>query len=320
MTKLNLSSKKHIIIIISALILAVGMAVGTICHFLAGGFFRYGSEFTSYKSVTVNYLAAEQTEDDVREICSSAFNGISPFEISYATVTVGGEAVYKFSQKTDSAALEKAVEEINVKLAENSGLSVAALHEGNISAGGAKVLAMASIALASAAAFQLLYFIVRYHWKMALAALLADVHNLGIFISLLAITRLPVGIEAVALAALVILATMIASGIFFDRLRKNKRNEEYQKLQGAEIADISAAESVPVNVILFCMLACAIAVTCIFAVIPAFGISAVAPFAAALLAVISLLYGSLVFVPSVACWTVSAKRQTAKSVSVQGDK
>ena len=39
---------RHIALIITVVIIAIGMAVGTICHFVSNGFFNYGDEFASY--------------------------------------------------------------------------------------------------------------------------------------------------------------------------------------------------------------------------------------------------------------------------------
>ena len=55
MTKFKVCAKIHLFIIISSLFIAIGMAVGTICHFCANGFFNYGGEFKSYNSVNIVY-------------------------------------------------------------------------------------------------------------------------------------------------------------------------------------------------------------------------------------------------------------------------
>jgi preprotein translocase subunit SecF len=178
MIKLSISTKRHLFIILSVVIIAIGMAVGTVCHFVSNGFFNYQSEFSSYKSVTVSYLAAEQTEDDVKNICEQALSDLHPVEVSYSDVSTGGEIVYKFSQDAETSALEKATEQINVKLSAN-GLSVASFHEATTFVGGSRVLIYTSIALASAAVFQCLYFLLRYKLRAALSALATSVTSVG---------------------------------------------------------------------------------------------------------------------------------------------
>ena len=39
----------HIMVAVSALIVAIGLAVGLVCQFIAGGFFNYGEEYKSFK-------------------------------------------------------------------------------------------------------------------------------------------------------------------------------------------------------------------------------------------------------------------------------
>ena len=69
---------------------------------------------------------------------------------------------------------------------------------------------------------------------MALGALLANFHNLALYVALLAMTRIPVGLSAVAFAALTVLFTMIATGYMFDRYRRNLKKENFAKLDGDE--------------------------------------------------------------------------------------
>ena len=54
-TNFKLSSKMHILIIVSTVLIAIGLAVGLICEFVADGFFNYGADWASYKSITVSY-------------------------------------------------------------------------------------------------------------------------------------------------------------------------------------------------------------------------------------------------------------------------
>lgn len=51
---LKLSSKMHLLIIISSVVIAIGLAVGIICQFVANGFFNYNDDYANYKSVTVD--------------------------------------------------------------------------------------------------------------------------------------------------------------------------------------------------------------------------------------------------------------------------
>ena len=64
MTNLKISAKMHIMIIVSAVIIALGIAVGCVCHFVADGYFNYSGEYKSYQSVTVSYVVLDFGKDD----------------------------------------------------------------------------------------------------------------------------------------------------------------------------------------------------------------------------------------------------------------
>lgn len=298
MTKFKVCSKIHLFIFISVIFIAIGMAVGTVCHYLANGFFNYGGEFASYKSVTVTYYYSEQNADtDLNKLCDEALNGLNPCEVSYATSDIGEELVYKFSLNADSEKLQSAVNTINEKF---TGLeSSASLHEGVVNEGGSKNIVYAAIALAAAAAFQFVYYIVRYKLRAAYSALLACVHNLGVYVALLAVTRIPVGTEAVAIGAAVVFVTMLVSGLLFDRTRKNFKNEKYAKTDRAEVVDISASEVRVLTFTVICALAVAAVVLGVFAAISAMYVGALAPCGVAVLGLVACLYGALFFTPAV---------------------
>lgn len=302
MTKFKVCSKIHLFIIISVLFIAIGMAVGTICHFCANGFFNYGEEFSSYKCVTVTYYTSEYKDADaIRPVCDEALKGFNAYEVSYYSDNrMGGEIIYKYSAGTDGEKLQSAVDALNIALDKNgSGLNVASLHEVSVNEGGARALTYAAIALASAAAFQFLYFIFRYKLRAAFSALLACVHNLGVFVALAAITRIPVGAQFIAIGAAVVLLTMILTCVLFDRTRKNFKNEIYAKTERVEVVDTSACEVRTVSFIAVCALAVAVVVLGVFAAISQMWIGALAPYGLALLGLIACFYGALFFTPAV---------------------
>lgn len=302
MTKLKLSAKMHIMIIVSALIVAVGLAVGLICHFTADGYFNYGADYKSYRSVVVDYSFVDFPEEDtVIEICDKAFSdaGLKAYSL---TSNLEGNLVYSFSYGADGASIDEAVKAINTGLTPSgsSGLSNAYSHTDETLLGGGHALVYGAIALASAVVLQFLYFIIRYKLAMALAALLADMHNLAIFLSLLAITRLPVGSTVFAFATLTVVLTMIGCAFLFDRVRKNIRNEKLDREDSFMISDLSAGESfrnataVSVGVAVFAIILfvlmsiSAMSVTLVLT-------SALCP----LIAAISCVYGTSFFTPAV---------------------
>lgn len=304
MTNLKLCAKMHVMIIVSAAVIAVGLAIGLICQFVGGGYFNYGSDYKSYKSVEISYAFVDfSDEDKVKDICDEAFKDakISYFESTYGDTSLGGELVYKFSEKVDNKKLEAAATAITRKLdAADTGLSNASFHEIKTELGSGKALIYCSIAVAAAAAFQFIYFAIRYKLTMAFSALLADVHNLAVYVSLLAITRVPIGSGAIAFAALTVLMTMIGCCFYFDRARRNAKNEALSKLGANELCDLSARESLlSVCVASVCVAATA-ALAFVLMSISALSVAGVlAPVFCALFGAAASVYGTSFFTPAV---------------------
>lgn len=301
MTKL--SSKTHIFLIISILIIAIGMAIGTVFHFISDSFFNYGDEFTDYSSVTVTYLIAEQSEEDVDKVCTQSFGDLKPIEVNYAKDVQGSsvsEITYKFSGNTDSAKLESVVKAINSKISTDDGLSVAAYHKAQTLVGGSKVLVFTAIALGSAVAFEVLYLAVRYRkLGMVLAALAAQVNNFGLYAALLAITRIPLGIEGVAFSALVVALTAIASCVFFDKVKFGLKDGSYNRATVGELIDGSAKSTYKINATLCAATAVAIIIVAVFAAIAYGSALTLAAYAVALIAVLACWYGFSLFTPAI---------------------
>lgn len=319
MTKFKVCKKIHLFIIISVLLIAIGMAVGTVCHYIANGFFNYGGEYSSYKSVTVSYYYSEQNENtDIDAICEEAFADVNAISVSTATSDYCKEITYKFSLNEDNTKLEAAVNAINAHFTNLE--SGATLHEGTTFVGGAKNIVYAAIAFASAAVFQFIYYVVRYKLRAAFSSILACVHNLGLYVALLAITRIPVGAEAIAMGGVVLFVTMILCGILFDRTRKNFNNEKYAKTDRLEVVDTSACEVRMVTFTVLVALAIAAVVLGAFSAIAAAYIGAFMLGIVALLGVVACAYGMLFFTPAVhgaidACCQGVGSHKGAKSAT-----
>lgn len=252
MTKLKISSRFRIFLIISLAIIVIGMALGTVGQFVWNGFFNYGDEFAPYKSVVVRYSSAEYTEDNVKPVCEKELSGLGAYGVSFSETLRGGEIIYKFDYSTDTAKLEEAAGKINASLNTLEGegladLNVASVRVGKIGAGGSRALIFAAVATSSAVAFAFIYYIFRYKLRSACTALLACLHNLGLFVALIALTRVPVGAELIAISSLIVILTLIGCGVFFDRVRRNFKSETYSKTPRAEVIDISAGESLKIN-------------------------------------------------------------------------
>ena len=304
MTNLKLSSKMHIMVALTAAIIAIGFAMGMIFQFVANGYFNYGQENSSYQTVVVDYAVVEfDDRDELIKLCDEEFDkaGVKYYSSNYGSIDMGGELTFTFANSVDGAKIQSASDAIHERLnASATASSNASYHVVNTQHGTWKTVTYGAIAVASAVVFQFIYFAVRYKLTMAFAALLADVHNLGIFVSLLVITRLPVGSAAVAFAVLTVLMTMIGCCFYFDRVRKNAKNEVLSKLDSFELCDLSVRESFSS----VCVSAVGFAVACllVFVLLSISALSVVgvlAPVFCALFAAAANIYGTLLFTPSV---------------------
>ena len=309
-TKLNLSSKMHLLIIITSVIIAIGVAVGVICHVVAGKYFNYGGDFATYKSVTVTYADIEfsgnsQDPEAVMEnICEDAFKdaGINFYTKEYGDKSGGGTITYKFVDNTDDAKLEKAVTAINGKIDDTlegeSMFSSASWQTVKAVYAGSKAFVRGAIVLASITVFHFLYFLIRYRLTMAFAAILADAHNLALYLSLLAITRVPVTSAIMTFAVITVLITMIGTCILFDKMRKNIKAAE--KKEEEFIVDRTSDETFLLNAIFpACIAAVAVVVFVLMSISSLSPLAIMAPVFMALISCASCVYGTAMFVPAV---------------------
>ena len=309
-TKLNLSSKMHLFIIITSVIIAIGIAVGVICQCVWGKYFNYGGDFASYKSVTVTYADIDFSDkkDDpevvMDTICEKAFKnvGVSSYSKEYGDKSGGGSITYKFVDSTDGAKLDKAVDAINAEideaLAGDSMFSNASWNSVKAVFVSSKALLRGGIAIASIAVFHFLYFLIRYKLTMAFAALLADAHNLALYLSLLAITRVPVTAAITTFAVITVLITMIGTCLLFDKMRKGIKSAEKK---GEEFSvDKPADETFLLNVIFpACIAAVAVVIFVLMSISSLSPLAIMGPVFMALISCVSCVYGTAMFVPSV---------------------
>lgn len=301
------SSKMHLFIMISCIIIALGVAVGVICQFAAGGYFNYGADWSDYKSVTVSYEYVDFSDrSDVEEICESAFSsaGISSYISTWGETSTGGVLVYKFTLGTDDGKLDSACSAIQsaikVKVSSDICLSGASDHTDTALLGGGKSLMMGGIALASVVAFEFLYFLIRYKVSMALGALLANAHNLALFLSVLSLTRIPVGTSVFAFAVLTVVLTMIGCCFLFGKMRRNFKDEDLSKLGAEELVDRTASETFLLNVNMSAVMAVVAVLMFILLTISSFSpLAIISPVLCALVSFIVCAYGTQVFTPAV---------------------
>lgn len=308
-TNFKFSSKMHLFIIISSIILAVGLAVGIICQFVAGGFFNDGGEKADYKSVTVSYQIVEfGDEADVMKICDKAFadQGISPLSAPVkGTAGIGGEFVYKFGTGVEDNKLNAAKDAINQAIkatgeANELTISISAVHSDTVVGRATVDFNMTAVVIAVIVVLHFIYFLIRYNLTMALGAFTADLHNLALYVALLAMARIPVATSALAFAVITVVTTVIGTCFFFDRVRKNNKDDDNKKLTAFELVDKSANESFMLNIVISASMAVAAVLLLVLMAISSMSLVAVlAPVLCALVCFVCCAYGTALFIPSV---------------------
>lgn len=315
--KTNLSSKMHLFIIISSVIVAIGIAMGLIFQFATDGYyFNFSDDLASYKSVTATYANIdfsgknESAEDIMINICDAAFKegGVSDYSVEVGTNSNGGVIVYKFLKSTDETKLASAVEKINSEIkanttlgtgSETSCVSNAAYSEVEALFAGNKMLTMTYIVAAVALVVHFLYFLIRYKLTMALAAVLADVHNVALFLSLLSITRAPVSSTVITFALITLLITVAGTCFLFDGIKKKIKADE-GKTPAFELVDGAADECLILNIAFPATVAIIALVFFILMTVSAMSLLAVlAPVVCALISAVVCIYGTAFFIPSV---------------------
>lgn len=301
MNKLKISSKMHLFIIISTVIVAIGLAVGLVCQFVANGFFNPGDNYSSYKAVKVLYSDLQISSERVEEICEQAFadSGVDYYTVVTAENASGEEVEYRFVTGVDSKALSSAAQSIQSSVQGEYSLASASFTEYNAEFGGTDDMMYAGIALAAAIAFQFLYFIIRYKFTMAVAAFVADLHNLLIFYAVLAITRVQVSLAVVALSVLVVLLTMVGCAVLFDKMRKNFRQDSYKAMPSFEQVDASLREGFPLVTLINVIVTASALVMLVFGLVSGGLYGLFMPCAAAIIGAAVCEYGTLFFVPAV---------------------
>lgn len=306
MAKMKISCKMHIFIILSTIFIALGLASGIVFQFISNGYFNYSNEYSDYNCVVVDYayvdLSAFGDQDGVKKICDDKFDivGVQYVAYEYGNTSGGGELKFKFLTSASTTDIKAATEKINAELNAPSKLSSAVFQEVKTEVFGGNVYIYGSIAVASAIVLQCLYFAIRYKLTMAFATLVAHLHNIAIYVSFVALTRLPIGSEVFSFGILTVLATILGTCCFFGKMRRNIKNESLTKYDLHEQTDICLSESfAPISISSLIMFG-AVMVTfglLSFNIIDLFATLSNA--ALAVIAIISFYYGTVFFTPAV---------------------
>ncbi len=310
MNKLNL----RIVYIISCALIVIGMVIGTVLHFVVGGFFNYGGEFSGYRSVTVAYSVVEVNgvgdDFDLKTICDEAFaaENVSYYAQTEDSAKNSGNGVlrYRFDLNTDSAALDKAVESINGKIAESVSAfedtpkTKAVCREEVGVLGEGFSLWRAAVALTVIVVAQLIYTMIRLRFSAAFAAIAVDLHNLALYAALLAICRVPVDSTAIVIAVLITLVTAIGVTFTLEKVKRSKKDSANENLPIENVVYSGAKQTLKMNVALPVFVAItAILFFAITAISSMSFVTALVPSLAALLGLAVTVYGDLLFAPAI---------------------
>lgn len=328
MTKLRSDLKFRILALISFAIIVIGMAMGTIFHFVSNGFFNYGGEYSSYKSVTVSYSIVEVNGEDfdIEGICTAAFEEAG---VNYYAKTDGSsfsdekQIEYRFDVSADNAALETAVKTINAKITEalsgyiDGGIikAHANMYEQSGLLGGGFVLSRAAIVLAVIVAVQLIYTMIRFRFSAAFTAIAMDLHNLALYAAVLAICRIPVTSSVMIFAIILTLVTVVGVTFLLERIKRNSKENE--KLSVEEVAGLSALQTRKANIALPAALAISAILFFVVTAISALSIvPALVPMTFAFAAFAVAIYGNVIFAPYVYTYL----KNTGKAIAAKPSK
>lgn len=256
MNKFRFTSKWLIFAIISSAVIVLGMALGTAMHFAGGGFFNFGGEYASCKTVTVSYVYTEfGSEEELETICENVFSdaGLK----NYKKVSSGGgvtnSIIYKFSVSAADQQLSGAVSGINTRIAEATKefsavpQSRAAFGNEKVIMGGERALTMGAIALAVIVAAHAVYSVIRHKLSGLIIALALQAHNIGLYAALLALCRVPVTSSALTFAVILSLITAAGLSVLLDLVKRERKNAADTKITLAETVDMGARKAFVAN-------------------------------------------------------------------------
>ncbi|MCD8206004.1 MAG: hypothetical protein LUD29_05270 [Clostridia bacterium] len=266
--KTKISGKMILFIIISCALIVIGAVVGTVCETTGHGFFNYGVEYDSAKSVSVTYYITDYPDISVVEkICEEEFEkqGIKyRYETSSDTY---GEIEYTFSYSTDDEKLAAAVygngidDDVGINnridktgTEEGGGINIASVVVSEGMATNVRMFKYAAIAAASMMAVQALYCLIRFRLNMLVLSLVSNVHCVLLSLALFAAFRVPFSAYTAGVMIFGLLLAMILNQIFYSGMKGVLKSEEDADLSFKEKTDKAYAGGLKASTVLSCCL------------------------------------------------------------------
>ena len=246
LAKFDFCSKLKICSIISLTLILIGILVISIFGF------NLGIDFTGGTVLNVK-VGSKLEEGNNYSIVSTEIRNIfkeEGFEIGYLQQEGEGEEAqvairFKDKKGLTEAQMQEEIENLKTKLENNleldgSKLNVTISNGSRIAGSASKTLLINSIlAILVAIILILIYIAVRFELLSGLTAILMLVHDVLIMCALVAIFRIQINAGFIA-ALITIIGYSINNVIMvFDKIRENKKREDYKTLTSAELANLS---------------------------------------------------------------------------------
>lgn len=208
--------------VISALVIAAGLAFLPINNSKDGRALNYSLEFTGGTSTTVTFeeeYTLERAETEILPVITEAV-GISAGDVQIQTVEGSNQVIFKTRQLSEEngepQALENALKN-NFTISEISSQSISSTISGEMRKDAVIAIVIASILM-------LIYIAVRFSdVRFGASAVIALIHDVMVVFAIYAIGKLSVGNTFIACMLTIVGYSINATIIIFDRIRENRK-------------------------------------------------------------------------------------------------
>ena len=229
--------------ILSAAVLAVGVAAMVINLVSLGSWQNYGVDFTGGSLVQLRFDDLT-TDTDLRAALGGA---------DAPPITRFGEEhefVIRAPLEEDSD-MESVAAEIEAQIAEAMGhehFEVVRTELVGAKVGG-ELLQKAAMAILFSFVLTLFYIAIRFEWRFGLAAIVATFHDMIITLGFLAVFRVEIALPTVAAILTILGYSLNDTIVVFDRIRENMHKKGARKRDQVELVNQSINETLPRTVL-----------------------------------------------------------------------
>lgn len=220
--------KKHIAMIISAVVILTGVGFGVANYASGNGAFNYSLEFLGGTSTTVTFNEAMTVEDVELNVVPYVEEITGDGNIQ--TQVVQSEDNKQVIIKTRELSLDER-NELSDVLEENFGVDTSLIQTENISSTvSGEMRTQAAVAVLIAVVCMLIYIALRFKdYRFGLSAIICLCHDVIVVVCAYAIFRIPVGNTFIACLLTIVGYCINATIVIFDRIRENSTNKTMAK-------------------------------------------------------------------------------------------